>query len=143
MTRLEVDPESEGFGIIDLGWKIDTTGIGVLLWESDERRVVTDTLVLEPPVDEAQIVEAILDREERWPRLRGWVMDPNAGAQQMAQLLEKGEHPLQVERGSARSSSSRIPRTTRRCRRARRVSMRRSATGGWCMTGTVSSGRMC
>jgi phage terminase large subunit-like protein len=97
---LEVDPESEGFGIIDLGWKIDTTGIGVLLWCSDERRVVTDTLVLEPPVDEAQIVEAILDREDRWPRLRGWVMDPNAGAQQMAQLLEKGEHPLQVERES-------------------------------------------
>jgi phage terminase large subunit-like protein len=26
-------------------------------------------------------------------------MDPNAGAQQMAQMLEKGEHPLQVERG--------------------------------------------
>jgi phage terminase large subunit-like protein len=44
-------------------------------------------------------VEAILDRHERFPRLRGWVMDPNAGAQQMAQLLEKGEHPLQVARG--------------------------------------------
>jgi phage terminase large subunit-like protein len=96
---IEVDPETEGVGIIDLGWKIDTTGIGVLLWEGTERRVVTDTVVLEPPVDEAQIVEAILDRVERWPRLRGWVMDPNAGAQQMAQLLEKGEHPLQVARG--------------------------------------------
>jgi phage terminase large subunit-like protein len=96
---LKADREADGFGFIDVGWKIDTTGIGVLLWESDERRVLTDTLVLEPPVDEARIVEAILDRHERFPRLRGWVMDPNAGAQQMAQLLEKGEHPQQVARG--------------------------------------------
>jgi len=96
---LDVDRFLDGYGFIDVGWKIDTTGIGVLLWESDERRVVTDTLVLEPPVDESEIVKAILDRHERYPRLRGWVMDPNAGAQQMAQLLEKGEHPLQVERG--------------------------------------------
>lgn len=93
------DRDADGFGFIDVGWKIDTTGIGVLLWESNERRVIADTVVLEPPVDESQIVEAILDRHERYPRLRGWVMDPNAGAQQMAQLLEKGEHPLQVERG--------------------------------------------
>lgn len=98
-SGLQPDIHADGFGWIDVGWKIDTTGIGVLLWESPERRVVTDTLVLEPPVDEGAIVEAILDRHERFPRLRGWVMDPNAGAQQMAQLLEKGEHPLQVERG--------------------------------------------
>lgn len=96
---LEVDADAEGYGLIDLGWKIDTTGISVLLWESEERRVVTDCVALEPPVDEAQIVEAILDRHERYPRLRGWVMDPNAGAQQMAQLLEKGQHPAQVARG--------------------------------------------
>jgi hypothetical protein len=44
----------DGFGFIDVGWKIDTTGIGVLLWESDERRVIADTLVLEPPVDESR-----------------------------------------------------------------------------------------
>jgi phage terminase large subunit-like protein len=96
---LVVDRETDGYGFLDVGWKIDTTGVGVLLWESPERRVITDTLVIEPPVDEAEIVKAILDRHERYPRLRGWVMDPNAGAQQMAQLLEKGEHPLQVERG--------------------------------------------
>jgi hypothetical protein len=96
---LLVDRESDGFGFVDVGWKIDTTGVGVLLWESDERRVVADTVVIEPPVGEEQIVAAILDRHERFPRLRGWVMDPNAGAQQMAQLLEKGEHPLQVARG--------------------------------------------
>ena len=96
---LEVDRETDGFGFIDVGWKIDTTGIGVLLWESDERRVIADTVVISPPVEENEIVSAILDRHERFPRLRGWVMDPNAGAQQMAQLLEKGEHPLQVERG--------------------------------------------
>jgi phage terminase large subunit-like protein len=97
---LDPDSELDGFGWVDVGWKIDTTGIGVLLWESDERRIVTDTIVLEPPVDESAIVEAILDRHERFPRLRGWVMDPNAGAQQMAQMLEEGRHPLQVERGA-------------------------------------------
>lgn len=96
---LEIDPETDGYGFLDVGWKIDTTGIGVLLWESDERRIVTDLVEIPPPVGEEQIVAAILDRHERYPRLRGWVMDPNAGAQQMAQLLEKGEHPLQVARG--------------------------------------------
>jgi hypothetical protein len=99
---LKVDPESDGYGWIDVGWKIDTTGIGVLLWESEERRVVTDTVVIEPPVDEAQIVAAILDRHERFPRLRGWVMDPNAGAQQMAQLLRRASTRCRLSAGSAR-----------------------------------------
>jgi hypothetical protein len=66
----EPDLEStdlEGFGCIDLGWKIDTTGIGVLLWGTRRAAGVTDTVVLEPPVDEAQIVRRSLDRHERYP----------------------------------------------------------------------------
>jgi hypothetical protein len=95
---LEPDAELVGFGFVDVAFEVDTTGIGVLVWDSEERRIVTDTVVLEPPVREHQIVAAILDRQERWPRLQGWVMDPNAGAKQMAQMLEDGTHPLQGER---------------------------------------------
>jgi hypothetical protein len=40
-----------------------------------------------------------LGLQERFAGMRGVVMDPNAGGQQMAQLLEKGEHPLQQGRG--------------------------------------------
>jgi phage terminase large subunit-like protein len=96
---LEVDTALEGYGFLDVAFEVDTTGVGVLLWASEERRIVADTVVLSPPVREFQIVEAILDRHERYPNLRGWVMDPNAGAQQMGQMLEDGTHPLQQERG--------------------------------------------
>jgi phage terminase large subunit-like protein len=97
---LEVDRDLTGFGFLDVAFEVDTTGIGVLLWEGDERRLVVDTVVLSPPVRESQIVREILDRHERYPNLKGWVMDPSAGATQMVQQLEKGEHPLQVARGS-------------------------------------------
>jgi phage terminase large subunit-like protein len=95
---LEVDRDLTGFGFLDVAFEVDTTGIGVLLWEGDERRLVVDTVVLSPPVRESQIVQEILDRHERYPNLKGWVMDPNAGAKQMAQMLEDGTHPLQAER---------------------------------------------
>jgi hypothetical protein len=79
------------------------------------------------------------------PTLQGWVMDPNAGAQQMAQMLEKGEHPLQVERGVgpiefiAHSQDNGSPDVGG----GATAWMRRSATGGWSMTATVIFGRMC
>jgi phage terminase large subunit-like protein len=95
---LDVDCGLTGFGFLDVAFEVDTTGIGVLLWEGEERRLVVDTVVLDPPVRESQIVREILDRHERYPNLRGWVMDPNAGAQQMAQMLEDGTHPLQADR---------------------------------------------
>jgi phage terminase large subunit-like protein len=47
-------------GWLDLGWKIDTTAMGVLAWESPERRIVTGVRVLEPPVDESAVVAGIL-----------------------------------------------------------------------------------
>ena len=95
---LSEDTATLKLGFLDLGWKIDTTGLGIIAWESPERRLVLDPVAIKPPVDEADIVAALLDRhEEHQPE--GWVFDPNAGGQQMAQLLEKGEHPMQVERG--------------------------------------------
>jgi hypothetical protein len=92
-----VDVLATSFGWLDLGWKIDTTALGALVWESDDRRVVAGVTVLEPPVDEADIVVGLLGLQERFPHLQGVVYDPNAGGQQMAQLLEKGRHPLQYD----------------------------------------------
>jgi len=97
--KLAPDPKLRGFGWMDLAWEIDTAAVGVILWDGPERRLVPAPVILEPPVDEGDVVQAILDFEEQFPRLRGWVMDPSAGAKQMAQLLEKGTHPMQAERG--------------------------------------------
>lgn len=80
---------------LDLGWKIDTTAGGVLIWESPERRVVAGFQVIEPPVDEEYVVAGILRRQLDFAADRV-VLDPNAGAEQMVQLLEKGTHPLQT-----------------------------------------------
>jgi hypothetical protein len=95
---LQVEPfKPEGkwrVGFLDLGWKIDTTGLGVLYWESAESRWITDVKVLEPPVDEADIVRALVERQLKHEPI-GWVFDPNAGGAQMAQMLDKGTHPLQ------------------------------------------------
>jgi hypothetical protein len=113
-------------GWLDLGWKIDTTAMGVLAWESPERRLVTGVRVLAPPVDESSVVAGILHTQLDYAA-NTWVLDPSAGAEQMVQLLEKGQHPLQTddvlraEHGlpaltgmRSRSSSSRTRRTTRR-----------------------------
>jgi phage terminase large subunit-like protein len=86
-------------GWMDLGWKIDTSALGVLVWEGRDRRVITGTRIITPPVDEADIVTALLDLEAEFEPV-GWVYDPSAGAQQMAQLLDKGEHPIQTRRGA-------------------------------------------
>lgn len=89
-------------GFLDLGWKIDTTGMGVIAWESAERRLVTGCKKFAPspgePVDESDVVAGILDIQEAFG-VEEFVYDPNAGGQQMVQMLEKGTHPLQVARG--------------------------------------------
>lgn len=79
---------------LDLAWKIDTTAIGILVWESHERRVITDVKVFEAPVDEADVIEGMCDLQRKFSPVT-WVFDPSAGAEQMAQMLEKGEHPRQ------------------------------------------------
>jgi phage terminase large subunit-like protein len=83
-------------GWLDLGWRIDTTAMGVLAWESPERRLVTGVRVLEPPVDESSVVAGILHTQLDYGA-NLWVLDPSAGAEQMVQLLEKGQHPLQTD----------------------------------------------
>lgn len=89
------EPGSWTMGWLDLGWQIDTSALGVVAWEGFDRRVIAGVRVIEPPVDEAAIVAALLEVQEEFNPV-GWVYDPNAGGRQMAQLLEKGEHPLQV-----------------------------------------------
>jgi phage terminase large subunit-like protein len=101
LARNDLQPSGDCYklGFIDLGWKIDTTAVGILAWEGHERRCVVDVKVIQPPVDEGDIVSALLHLENRHSP-RAWVYDPNAGGAQMAQLLDKGEHPQQ--RGSTR-----------------------------------------
>ncbi len=81
---------------LDLGWKIDTSAGGVLVWESETRRIVTGIQVIEPPVDEADVVAGILRRQLDFGADMV-VLDPSAGAEQMVQQLEKGQHPLQTD----------------------------------------------
>lgn len=92
--ELAADLDAWTVGWIDLGWKIDTTAFGLLQWVSNERRLVLKVTVLEPPVSESDIVDGLVDLQRRFKPI-GWVYDPAAGGQQMAQLLEAGEHPRQ------------------------------------------------
>lgn len=83
-------------GFLDLGWKRDTTGMGVIAWESAERRLVTGIRVIRPPVREASVVLGLLHLQEAFG-VEEVVYDPNAGGQVMVQLLEDGKHPLQYD----------------------------------------------
>jgi phage terminase large subunit-like protein len=94
----EFGKEAYRLGFIDLGWKIDTTAVGILVWDDHDHRYVCGVKVIEPPVDEADIVTALVSLQNRYEP-KAWVYDPSAGGTQMAQLLDKGEHPRQ---GSAR-----------------------------------------
>lgn len=95
---LEADRSAWTIGWLDLGWQIDTTALGVLVWEAFDRRVVSGVRILAPPVAEGSIVDALLDLQADFGP-EGWVYDPNAGGRQMAQLLGAGEHPRQAARG--------------------------------------------
>jgi phage terminase large subunit-like protein len=80
---------------LDLGWKIDTTAGGVLIWESEQRRIVTGVQIIQPPVNESDVVAGILRRQIDYDA-DTVVLDPNAGGEQMVQMLEKSTHPLQT-----------------------------------------------
>jgi phage terminase large subunit-like protein len=77
---------------LDLGWKRDTTALVPVMFESEDRVVVSDAIVLEPPedglLDDRLIVDALVELCERFHVL-GVVYDPNAGGQQMVQTLER------------------------------------------------------
>jgi phage terminase large subunit-like protein len=95
--NLQPDLSAWCIGWVDLGWQIDTTAMGVLVWEAHDRRVVAGVRILQPPVQEDDTVAGLLDLQEEFG-MEAWVYDPNAGGRQMAQLLDRGEHPRQVER---------------------------------------------
>jgi phage terminase large subunit-like protein len=96
LRELDLVPDRTAWaiGCLDLGWKIDCAAMTVIVWESHGRRVITGTKVFEPPVSERDVVEALVALQREFEPI-GWVYDPNAGGQQMAQLLETGEHPHQ------------------------------------------------
>jgi len=82
---------------MDLGWKVDCTALVPLWWDSEERRVSSNAIVLEPegdgtPLDDRLIVDALVSLSERFT-VMGVVYDPNAGGQQMVQNLER-EHDI-------------------------------------------------
>lgn len=81
-------------GWMDLGWQIDCTAIGVLIWESDSRRVITGLKILKPPVKESLIVPELVALQREFQPV-GWVFDPNTGGRQMVELLNDGRHPDQ------------------------------------------------
>lgn len=92
-----IPPKSSVLVGIDLGWKYDCTALVPLLWESENRRCVSDVLILEPPgdgslLDEREIVDRILWLNSRFNAR--FVYDPNAGGQQMVQQLER-EHGME------------------------------------------------
>ncbi|MEJ7824898.1 MAG: terminase large subunit [Solirubrobacteraceae bacterium] len=82
---------------LDLGWKIDHTGITPVSWVSRERRLIHNAITIAPPVDEADIVKYLLLAHLTFGNIEGVVYDPNAGGQQMAQQLGKGQHVLQTD----------------------------------------------
>jgi phage terminase large subunit-like protein len=94
---LTVPPGTWTIGWVDLGWEIDTTAVGILAWESRDRVLIPAPRVITPPVAERDVADAILDFQEAYSPV-AWVYDPNAGGRQMAQMLEGGDHPSQVER---------------------------------------------
>lgn len=93
---VEADRKAWCIGWVDLGWRIDCTAVGILVWESEERRVLADVRIFEPPVSEHDVAAAILELEAGWHPF-GFVYDPNAGGFQMAEQLDAGRHILQVE----------------------------------------------
>ena len=90
---LTIPPGSPVWIGLDLGWKIDCTAIVPLWWESDERRVTAEAIILAPPgdgslLDDRLITDALIEMHERY-RILGVVYDPNAAGQQMVQVLER------------------------------------------------------
>jgi phage terminase large subunit-like protein len=91
---ISASPAAWKVGWLDLGWEIDTTAMGILSWESFELRYITGVRIIEPPVNEADIVDGLVYLQREFGPV-GWVFDRSAGGAQMAQMLDKGEHPRQ------------------------------------------------
>jgi phage terminase large subunit-like protein len=94
---VSIPDDTEVWVGMDLGWKFDTTALVPLWWDTEERRVVAEPIVLEPPgdgtlMDDRLIVDALVGLAKRY-RIRAVVYDPEAGGQQMVQQLER-EHNI-------------------------------------------------
>ena len=97
----EIPPGSEIFVGWDMAWRgPDTTAIVPLWQKSPESRVVGAPVVLEAPedgmVDDRDVVRAFLDLSKRF-KIKAVVYDPNAGAQALAQQIERDHGLLLVE----------------------------------------------
>ena len=92
---LVISPSIPTYLGLDLGWKIDHAAITPVGWEAPKRRLIAGAITIAPPVDEAEIVRALLWFHELL-MVEGVVYDPNAGGTQMVQQLEKGTHELQT-----------------------------------------------
>jgi phage terminase large subunit-like protein len=92
---LVMPPDLPTFLGLDIGWKIDHAALTPVGWEGPKRRLIAGAITIAPPVDEAQIVRALLLFHEELD-VEAVVYDPNAGGQQMVQQLEKGTHELQT-----------------------------------------------
>ncbi len=104
---LTIPPGSPVWVGLDLGWKIDTTALVPVWLEREDRRVVADVTVLQPPgdgslLDDRLIVGRLLELADRY-RVEAIVYDPAAGGQQMVQQLER-EHRLTFVEHSQDSS---------------------------------------
>ena len=97
---------------LDLGWRIDHTALAPVGWEGSKRRLIRGVVTIAPPVDEADIVAALLRMAYEYD-VQAIVYDPNAGGWQMVQQLERGEHALQTD-ADAREAAGlpRAPLTT-------------------------------
>lgn len=84
-------------GGLDLGWKVDCSALVILGWNAEDRRLIGAVRVIEPPVDEDELVETLLELDTEF-NPKAWVYDPAAGGQQVAQQLENGKHHLQQGR---------------------------------------------
>lgn len=78
---------------IDLGWKWDTTAI-VPVWrpEGEDGFKVHPPVIVTPPGDgtatsEEDIWDPLVEFAERWPQVT-FVLDPNAGGEQLAQRID-------------------------------------------------------
>jgi phage terminase large subunit-like protein len=119
--------EGKRYGFLDLGWKIDTTGVGVISFESNKRRAILGPRALQPPVDEGDVVDAILDLQQDLEP-DAWVYDPNAGACRCPRLPSCSCSSRSSPHSSARSASTSATSTTSSAARsAPRSGRRRSA----------------
>lgn len=94
VTGTEIPDGSEGVFVgIDLGWKHDYTALVPIRRGDDEVVDIHPPTVLVPPgggeaIDSEEIWAAIILMETRWPQIT-FVLDPEAGGEQLAQRMER------------------------------------------------------